>query len=199
MTKRFLLIAFYLLVSSFNLAYSQISGCTDPQSNNYNPLATVNNGSCTYNTTNLTLTDKTPLSTPLLDESSGLEFLDNKLWTFNDSGNPNAIYRVDTASNTVYQTVTISNSTNVDWEDMTSSKDYLFVGDFGNNNGNRQNLKIYRIDKTNLTPSATTVTSSIINFSFSDQTSFPSLPNNNNYDCESMIFYNDSIHLFSKD
>ncbi len=177
---------------------AQVSGCTDPQANNYNASATVNNGSCTYNVTNLALTDKTALSTPLIDETSGVEFLSNKLWTFNDSGNPNAIYRVDTASNTVYQTVTISNATNTDWEDMTSNNDYLFIGDFGNNNGNRQNLKIYRINKNNLPVGATTATAEVINFSFSDQTSFPSLPNNNNFDCESMIFYNDSIHLFSK-
>ncbi|MFI5220628.1 MAG: PKD domain-containing protein, partial [Bacteroidia bacterium] len=87
----------------------------------------------------------------------------------------------------------------VDWEDITYGNDYLFVGDFGNNNGNRQNLKIYRIHKNNLSDTATTAVADVINFSYSDQTSFPSLPNNNNFDCESMIFANDSIHLFSKD
>ena len=199
MYKPLLIILSCSFIYSINSGYAQVSGCTDPLSNNYNPSATINDGSCTYNATSLTLTEKTPLSTPLLDETSGLEFLDGKLWTFNDSGNPNDIYRVDTASNTVFQTVDISNSTNVDWEDMTSNNNYLFIGDFGNNNGNRQNLKIYRIDKNNLTPGATSVTADIINFSYSDQASFPSLPNNNNYDCESMIFFNDSIHLFSKD
>ncbi len=177
---------------------AQVSGCTDPQSINYNPSATINDGSCTYASTNLPLTDKTSLSAPLLNESSGLTFINGKLWTFCDSGNPNDIYRIDTATATVMQTVDISNASNVDWEDMTSSNDYLFIGDFGNNNGNRQDLKIYRINKADLTGSATTVTASVINFSYSDQTSFPSLPNNNNFDCEAMIFLNDSIHLFSK-
>jgi PKD repeat protein len=199
MAKRFLLILFYFIFSFVKSITAQVSGCTDPQANNYNASATVNDGSCTYNVTNLALTDKTALSTPLLDEDSGIEFLDGKLWTHNDSGNSNDIYRIDTASNTVFQTVNVSNATNVDWEDMTSSKDYLFVGDMGNNNGNRQNLKIYRIDKTDLTPTAVSVTADIINFSYSDQASFPSLPNNNNFDCESIIFFNDSIHLFSKD
>ena len=145
MINRFLLILFYfsLIVKSTS---AQISGCTDPQANNYNASATINNGSCTYNTTNLALTDKTPLATPLLDEDSGIEFVDGKLWTHNDSGNSNDIFRIDTASNTVYQTVNVSNATNMDWEDMTSSKDYLFVGDMGNNNGNRQDLRIYRIN-----------------------------------------------------
>lgn len=179
-------------------AQAQISGCTDPLANNYNPAATLNNGSCTYSSASLPLTDKTALNTPLLNESSGLTFLDGKLWSFSDSGNPNDIYRIDTVTNTIFQTVDISNATNVDWEDMTSNTDYLFVGDFGNNNGNRQDLKIYRINKTALTPTATSVTASVINFSFSDQTTFVSNPTNHNFDCEAMIFLNDSIHLFSK-
>ena len=189
-----LLCYFWMLSGTF----AQINGCTDPQSTNYNPAATVNDGSCTYSATTLTLTDKTNLSAPLLNESSGLTFINGKLWTFNDSGNANDIYRIDTSTSTVYQTVDISNATNTDWEDMTSNNDYLFIGDFGNNNGNRQNLKIYRVNKADLTTNATAVTAAVINFSYSDQTSFPSLPNNNNFDCEAMIFLNDSIHLFSK-
>lgn len=194
---------FPLFVFLFSLclslqSHAQVSGCTDPQSNNYNPAATINDGSCTYSTTNLSLTTKTALSSPLLNESSGLCFINGSLWTFNDSGNSNDIYRIDTASTTVYQTVKISNATNVDWEDMTSSSDYVFVGDFGNNDGERKNLKIYRILKSDLTPTATSVAASIINFSFSDQTTFTPLPNNHNFDCEAMIFLNDSIHLFSK-
>jgi PKD repeat protein len=186
-----------VLCFTFN-TQAQVSGCTDPQANNYNNAATINNGSCTYNPTNLPLTDKTNLSTPLLNESSGLTFFDGKLWSFSDSGNPNDIYRIDTVTNTIFQTVEVSNATNVDWEDMASNNDYLFVGDFGNNNGNRQDLKIYRINKSALTPTVTSVTASIINFSFSDQTSFVSNPTNHNFDCEAMIFLNDSIHLFSK-
>ncbi len=199
MLKRLVLIALcYFNFSLILSTHAQISGCTDPQSNNYNPAATINDGSCNYNATSLTLTTKTSLSAPLLNETSGLAFVNGKLWTFNDSGNANDIYRVDTASSLVYQTVDISNATNVDWEDMTTSNDYLFIGDFGNNNGDRQNLRIYRIDKSALTSTATSVTASIINFSFSDQTSFQSLPTNHNFDCEAMIFLNDSIHLFSK-
>src|SRR5688572_18268899 len=147
MKKLLFLILCYFNFSLVFCAYAQISGCTDPQSNNYNPAATINDGSCSYNATSLTLTTKTSLSAPLLNESSGLTFLDGKLWTFNDSGNANDIYRIDTASTTVYQTVDISNATNVDWEDMASNSTHLFIGDFGNNNGDRQNLRIYRVNK----------------------------------------------------
>ncbi|MBK7966305.1 MAG: hypothetical protein IPK10_14165 [Bacteroidetes bacterium] len=161
---QFILVAI-VLCFAFN-TQAQVSGCTDPQANNYNNAATINNGSCAYNATNLPLTDKTNLPTPLLNESSGLTFLDGKLWSFSDSGNPNDIYRIDTVTNTIFQTVDISNATNVDWEDMASNNDFLFVGDFGNNNGNRQDLKIYRINKSALTPTTTSVSASIINFSF---------------------------------
>lgn len=175
------------------------AGCTDPQATNYNAAATINDGSCLYPSTNIALTDKTALSTPLLDETSGVVFTSGSIWTHNDSGNSNAIYRIDSTSNTVLQTVTITNATNVDWEDITADNNYIYIGDCGNNNGNRTNLKIYRVAKSALTPPATTATADVINYSYSDQTVFTSLPNNNNYDCEAIFYYNDSIHLFSKD
>ncbi len=191
-------ILFLVTMSFKNGVQAQVNGCTDPQATNYNASATVNDGTCSYAAVNLPLTEKTLLSSPLIDETSGVEFVNGKLWTFNDSGNSNSIYRVDTSSSTVFQTVQITNATNVDWEDMTSNDNHLFVGDFGNNAGNRQNLKIYRVAIGSLAPGATTVAADIINFSYSDQTSFPTQQNNNNFDCESMIFFNDSIHLFSK-
>lgn len=187
-----------VLIAIINLSYAQY-GCTDPQATNYNATATINNGTCTYNSTNLTLTQRANLSTPLLDESSGVEFCNNRLWTHNDGGNTNQIFRVDSVSNLVLQVVTITNATNVDWEDITSSDDFLFVGDIGNNYGNRTDLKIYKINKNNLTDTTTAITAEIINFSYGDQTSFISAVNNNDYDCEAMLFYNDSLHLFSKD
>ncbi|MBK9638110.1 MAG: hypothetical protein IPO63_09940 [Bacteroidetes bacterium] len=49
-----------VLCFAFN-TQAQVSGCTDPQANNYNNAATINNGSCTYNATSLPLTDKTNL------------------------------------------------------------------------------------------------------------------------------------------
>ena len=185
------------LVSSPLISFSQ-TGCTDPQATNYNGSATVNDGSCLYPSTNISLADKTALATPLLDETSGIAFTDGAIWTHNDGGNSNTIYRIDSLTNTVLQSVIISNATNVDWEDITADSNYLYIGDVGNNNGNRQNLKIYRISKMALTSSATSVVADVINYTYSDQFIFTSLPNNNNFDCESVIYSNDSLHLFSK-
>ncbi len=186
-----------VLLFAFTRNYAQ-SGCTDPQATNYNAAATTNDGSCVYPSTNLSLTQKANLATPTLDETSGIEFIASGLWTHNDSGNSPNLYRVDSTTGAVLQTVAVANATNVDWEDITSGPDFIYIGDFGNNNGNRTDLKIYRIAKSALTLGATSVVADIINFSYSDQTSFVSAPNNNNFDCESVIFYNDSLHLFSK-
>ena len=198
-SKSFVATAIALLqILSFSQIFAQ-AGCTDAQASNYNASAIINDGSCIYPSTTISLADKTALSTPTLDETSGIVFTNGAIWTHNDSGNSNDIYRIDSTSSTVLQTVNISNATNVDWEDIAADSNYIYVGDIGNNNGNRTNLKIYRIAKVALTANATSVIADVINFSYSDQTVFTSLHNNNNFDCESLIFYNDSLHLFSKD
>ncbi|RZK44819.1 MAG: T9SS C-terminal target domain-containing protein, partial [Pedobacter sp.] len=81
------------------IVHGQVPGCTDPLSNNFNPLATVNDGSCTYNATSYTPPVKVDPINSTLVETSGLQWAGNSLWTFNDSGGEPAIYRIDTMSN----------------------------------------------------------------------------------------------------
>jgi hypothetical protein len=87
----------------------------------------------------------------------------------------------------------------VDWEDITQDSKYFYIGDIGNNtHGNRKDLKIYRVSKSAINKKDT-VTASVINFSYEDQTNFASQPNNStDFDCEALIAYNDSLFLFSK-
>lgn len=154
-------------------------------------LATIQILSQTCSTTALTVLDQT------VKETSGLIFFDGKLVTHNDSGdNPN-LYEIDTISGAITRTVSISNATNVDWEDITQDDDYIYVGDFGNNNGNRGDLIIYKIAKADFN-SQTSVTADSILIQYAAQTNFTSQPNANNYDCEAMISFNDSLMLFSK-
>lgn len=173
------------------------SGCSDPQATNYNPAATSNDGSCQYGPT----TSALPLKTQLADavaESSGLLYLGGKLWTLNDSGNTPVLFRVDSTDGHVVQQVRISNFANVDWEDLTADAQYVYVGDFGNNTGNRRDLRILRVAQADLGPAATTATAEAINFSYPDQTDFTPRTNQHNYDCEAFFFANDSLHLFTK-
>src|SRR4051812_45510552 len=84
----------------------------------------------------------------VLKESSGLCYTDGQLWSFGDSGNPDAIYKIDTTTGAILQTVTIANYPNTDWEDITADALYIYIGDFGNNSGDRTDLKILRVKKS---------------------------------------------------
>ena len=182
------------LIFFFNHLTAQ-PGCTDPQALNYNTNASENDGSCIYPMTTYDLTQISELPESL-NEASGLAFFDANLWIHNDGGDENKIYTVDTLNTSILRNIVIENAENVDWEDFAESEAYLFLGDFGNNDGNRTDLKIYRINKTDL--SEDTITAEIIEFEYSDQVDFSENPNNNNFDCEAFIFYENQLHLFSK-
>lgn len=177
--------------------YAQTDGCTDPAANNFNPLATRNNGSCTYNAVSRTPALKSNLNAALL-ENSGLIFWNNRIWTHNDGGNSTALFELDTTG-TIIRTVNVTNAVNVDWEDIAQDENYVYVGDFGNNaSGNRQDLTIYKIAKADL-QAGNNVTASLIQFNYADQTDFTAVPGNTtDYDCEAMIVYNGNVYLFTK-
>ncbi|MBU2651959.1 MAG: hypothetical protein KKA81_13600 [Bacteroidetes bacterium] len=178
----------------------QIYGCTDPQATNYDPAASLNDGSCLYDPTSL----DTPvfMSLPgLVNETSGLIFWNEGLWTHNDSGGDAAIYKIDTATGEIIQWVFIDNADNTDWEDIDQDEYNIYIGDFGNNSGSRQDLHILVISKEDILTSLTDtiyVNANVIWFSFADQQVFTPNHNNHNYDCEAMISVGDSLYLFSK-
>lgn len=189
--------------------YCQVPGCTDTRANNYNPLATVNNGSCTYDVTFYSPPEKVNPITDSLPESSGLQMAGNYLWSFNDGGGQAAIYRIDTVTNTLLQRVYLTGATNKDWEDIAFDGTYFYIGDFGNNaNGARTDLKIYKFPYSAIpdyiaNPMATIPASEIeeINFIYSDQVQPPQPvhADSTKFDCEAMLIDNGKIHLFTKD
>ncbi|MFK8007178.1 MAG: T9SS type A sorting domain-containing protein [Saprospiraceae bacterium] len=193
MTK-YILLVFFGLFFSIKTLIAQ-SGCTDPQANNYSASAMINDGSCEYSTTNYALQEIAILPTQLI-ETSGLAFFDNQLWTHNDAGNEDKIYQIDTADGSILNTVIIANSNNEDWEDFAEDETHLYIGDFGNNDGDRMDLKIYKVLKSQLASGI--ATAEVIEFSYSDQIDFTPSNNNTDYDCEAFFFHNDSLHLFSK-
>jgi len=82
-----------------------------------------------------------------LKEASAIEKVVNSdlLWTIEDAGNKNNIYGIDLKGNIV-KDIDISNSSNIDWEDLTSDKQgNLYIGDFGNNSKNRDDFTIYKV------------------------------------------------------
>ncbi|HNP49896.1 MAG TPA: T9SS C-terminal target domain-containing protein [Bacteroidia bacterium] len=173
-------------------------GCTDPQASNYNSSATQNDGSCVYAATTLSLTRLAGLDTPLLDESSGVSFFNEELWTHVDNSIPN-LYRIDSTTGLSSQEITLSNALNTDWEDVTSGGGYTFVGDFGNNSGNRTDLKIFRVQQSLMNDTVAALTADTISFSYPDQIDFTPALNATRFDCEAFLYLQDSLHLFCKD
>lgn len=179
-------------------SYAQISGCTDPKANNYNSTATVNDGSCTYNVTIYSPPIKYLLPDEV-DESSGLAYMNGRLWTINDSGGLPVLYAIDTISGEIVQRITVGGSINIDWESLADDEQYIYIGDFGNNSGNRDDLAIYRVLKVDIPLEGDgTVASTKISYTYSDYPGKVENKRENNFDCEAFIAIDDTLYLFSK-
>ncbi|MCW2119249.1 hypothetical protein [Flavobacterium sp. 7A] len=139
--------------------------------------------------------------TPLAKESSGIVFTDGFIWTHNDSGNSNLVYKVDPTNGKIIQVITINGFKNIDWEDITTDANFLYLEDAGNNDGIRTDLRVLKIAKNqfiNNNDAAVTVNAEEIKFSYSEQTSFVS-SNTHNFDCESILSVDENLYLFTKD
>lgn len=132
-----------------------------------------------------------------IKESSGLIKIDNQLWTMNDSGGKATLYQINERNGAIVKSVSIQNARNTDWEDIAYDDNYVYIGDVGNNKGNRKDLKVYRIPRAALR-TQNTARAEAIHFSYSDQKNFTSRAHQHNYDCEAMVAYNGKIYLFSK-
>lgn len=97
--------------------------------------------------------------------------------------------------NSTYQ---LKGATNKDWEAITQDTNYLYIGDFGNNRGNRKDLRIYKIAKLAIEQEEKAPKIDTIAFVYPDQKNFTGPIHQHNYDCEAMIAVGDSLYLFSK-
>jgi hypothetical protein len=135
--------------------------------------------------------------TPELNETSGLINLDGDIWTHNDNGGDTEIYRIDLSDGSINRTVTVHDANNVDWEDIACDENYVYIGDFGNNDGSRTNLRIYRISRAEIA-AGNDVDAEKIHFAYSDQTNFEPNYHNTNFDCEALVCFEDKLYLFTK-
>ncbi len=134
-----------------------------------------------------------------LKETSGLINLNGRLITHNDSESEAALYEIDTVSGHVLRQTTISNVSNTDWESITIDDNYIYIGDFGNNFGNRTDLKFYRISINDyLTTTTDSVQADSILFNYADQTDFSTTQFSTNFDAEACFVAGDSIYIFTK-
>lgn len=138
----------------------------------------------------------TQLSNPI-EETSGLLHWNGRLITHNDSGDGPFLYEIDSTNGTVLRTVFINNASSQDWEAICHDDTYLYIGDFGNNNGTRTNLRIFRVAQSDYLNSDT-VNADTISFSYADQTSFASNTFQTNFDAEAFVALGDSLYIFTK-
>lgn len=187
----YILFTFYFFSNSL---MSQ-SGCTDVPAINYNINALTNDGSCVYDIVAIDVSSSVNLS-PTLNETSGLIEWNNFMYSHNDNTDKN-IYKLDKLSGTIIQNLPLNTIQNIDWEEISQDENFIYIGDFGNNtNGNRANLKIYKIDKSTL---ETIPQIETINFTYSNQTIFtPQGANNTDFDCEAFVVTANEILLFTK-
>lgn len=126
-------------------------------------------------------------------EVSGMTLCPNgDLWLLNDSRNPPELFRFDPINGNLLETRRLPLN-NRDWEDLTHDpQGRLYIGDFGNNRNGRRNLRIYRYD-----PVSSKIDSLL--FRYPDQQVFPPAAEKDwNFNCEAMVWYRDSLHIFSK-
>jgi hypothetical protein len=186
-----------ILLIATKYAEAQNYGCTDPLAINYDSSATHNDGSCTYDLTEVSVSASWDLP-GVMEETSGLIIWNDKIWTNNDDTDIN-IYAFDTINIYDYDVYPLNGTVNTDWEEISQDDDYVYIGDFGNNaGGNRTDLKILRVEKSSLSDNLPVIDT--IYFSYSLQTDFSSAgPNNTDFDCEALIVTSDSIYLFTKE
>jgi len=135
-----------------------------------------------------------------INENSGLIIWNNHFWTFNDSGGKNEIYGLDLKTGSIRCTVQLSNVRNIDWEDIAQDKDYIYIGETGNNFGTRHDQKIYRIRKKEINSKPyQKINADSICFNYADQTDFKAALRQTSYDCEALFSFNDSLFIFTKD
>ncbi len=98
----------------------------------------------------------------------------------------------------IVQTISASNFQNNDWEDVAKSEAFLFLGDMGNNEGERKNLAIHVIPIKDINKNSTTIKSiGTINFYYPEQNEFD-VSKKHNFDCEAILYHNQQIYLFTK-
>ena len=132
-----------------------------------------------------------PLSKKI-EETSGLEIIDDLFVTHNDSGGQASLYYLSKEGK-IIKTREIESAVNKDWEDLTRDEEYIYISDMGNNFNNRKDLKIYKVPIDESSEEKT----KIISFNYPEQDSFK-INRNTIYDAEGLISIDDKLLIFTK-
>ena len=138
---------------------------------------------------------KTELRKPL-SEISGLVAVGKDLWAITDK--PKAtVYKLNDKGE-LKQEVTVKNVEAIDVEAVTADEKFIYIGDVGDNDGGREQRQIIKAAKSVFgSDDMVEIAGEVITFKFSDQT-MTDKKKKNNYDCESVISFGDSLYVFTK-
>ncbi|GAA4354252.1 hypothetical protein GCM10023185_15830 [Hymenobacter saemangeumensis] len=113
-------------------------------------------------------------------------------YSFGDNGNSPILYRINETGK-VLDEISIG-AKNDDWESLTrDNKGYYYIGDCGNNQSDRRNLRFFRVKP------ASPQQVDKISFSYPDQTEFPPKKKQRHFDCEASVWHDGQLWLFTKD
>ena len=132
----------------------------------------------------------------VINETSGLEILNEFFITHNDSGGEPSLYFFN-LNGEIINSIKLAEESfweiyNNDWEDITADEDYIFIADTGNNFGYRDNLNIIKVKTSDFS------IDSKIDIAYKDQEIFVPRPKHK-YDAEALFLIEDKIAILSKD
>ena len=132
----------------------------------------------------------------VINETSGLEILNEVFITHNDSGGEPSLYFFN-LNGEIINSVKLDEESfwqiyNIDWEDVAADENYIFIADTGNNFGNRDNLNIIKVKTNDFS------IDDKIDVAYKDQETFIPRPKHK-YDAEALFLIEDKIAMLSKD
>lgn len=133
----------------------------------------------------------------ILSEVSGLAIdeANDIFWMVNDSGNKPILYGLNRNGDIIKELKI--NAKNRDWEDLTTDTEgNIYIGNFGNNDNNSEQLSILKINKTDLAKDI--ITPEYITFTYPEQKKFPPKKSKRHFDCEAFFFFENRLYLFTK-
>lgn len=141
---------------------------------------------------------KTIILSEELKEISGIQYInDTLLAAHNDGGNGPILYLLNPNTGKIIKRVVVKGVKNTDWEDIALDGNYLYIGNFGNNENKRKNLSIIRVSwKDALIKDS--ISSEFMTFVYGDQKAFPPEKKALNFDAECIAFADGYLWIFTK-
>ncbi len=160
----------------------------------------------------------------LVDEQSGIvqsRRWPDTYWVHNDSGDEARLFAIDATGAVIvppfleqrYHTgparrrtkrgdpppwpgLTVEGASHVDWEDLATDGEHLFIGDMGNNGNARRDLGVYVLREPNPRAVSSARVLSFIPIAYPSQSSFPA--KQWHFDCEALFTHSGRLYFVTK-